>query len=111
MRYALLCAALILTGCGKKESKGEAAPASPPAPSKFTAEIEPILESACGACHTPGATHVVFVGDEAAFVSLAEAIKERLTTTEPKLAMPPPKVRAALAAGERDAVLGYLNRL
>jgi mono/diheme cytochrome c family protein len=96
-------------GCGAAKGKSHETPAVSQL-SLFDAEVGPILEKNCGACHSEGATHSAFVGDEAMFRSLAADVIERVTSENPKVLMPPVKYRRALTDTERAALLSFLGQ-
>ena len=102
-------AAAVLTACGAKEGK-KSDDASQAVDLPWT-EVHLILQKNCGACHTEGAKHSAFVDDKDLFVAEADAVAERLKSTEPKVQMPPSRTRDALSDADRTTVLTYLNRL
>ena len=108
MRYAVFFSLLFAMGCGRKDAAKEDAPVA--SPSKFAADVHPVLAKACGACHSEGAKAVAFVDAEAVFMALGDKVKERLDSDDPKVVMPPPRIRVPLTEAERAILLGFLGK-
>ena len=121
MRFVIVAVVGASIACGAKEKNGGATqdpdPAVTPPPqeqplrSQFQDSIDPILSKNCGGCHSSGAKHSVFVGDEAAFVAAGEAIAARITSSNPKEVMPPERHRSPQSAEEIQTLLAFLGRL
>ncbi len=118
MRLLYILTALAFLGCGASKKDEESAkkptpevPApTPEAPSVFASEINPILEKSCGGCHSPGAKHTPFVGDEALTQATGDGIAARITTSDPKLYMPPARAREPLTSEETQKLLQFLGK-
>lgn len=109
--FIVILTSLLMTvsGCGDSRSEKKVAGPVQPEASGFSRDIDPILQRNCGGCHSTGAKHSVFVGDEAAFKTAAAAMIERITSDNPKFVMPPMRAREPLTEAERETLLAYLR--
>ena len=122
--YLLLqwsCATLVTVACSSKGGdQHEAAPSAPPATTlndqndqtvgslNFTRDIDPILVTNCGGCHSSGALHQpLFVGDEVAFRTNGAAILASITRSDER--MPPSDTRAdGVSPGDQATLQSFL---
>jgi len=122
--YLLLqwsCATLVTVACSSKSGgHHEAAPAAPPVTTpnaqndqkvgalSFAGDIEPILATNCGGCHSSGGLHQpLFVGDEVVFRTNGAAILASITSSDER--MPPSDTRAdGVSPGDQATLQSFL---
>lgn len=116
IRRFMLVIAFGLTACGTSDNKRHEDPsadANPnpagPEPAAFATTVHPLLQRACGACHTAGAKHEAFVDDDAKLKALAPAILERIKSDNARVVMPPSRAREPLTAAEIQTIEDFLK--
>ena len=118
------CVTFLTVACSSKSGgQHEAAPSAPSAPPattlnasndqalgslSFAGDIEPILATNCGGCHSSGALHQpLFVGDEVVFRTNGAAILASIASSDER--MPPSDTRAdGVSASDQATLQSFL---
>lgn len=130
-RLAIIAATILFPVACDRDPGGPAAPSPPepdPEPVTWNAHVRPVLAGKCFRCHGPGketnpselqldtAAHAgAFIGESGSCAVVpgepdASRLWQRVSTTDPEEAMPPPESGMVLSARERETIREWIRQ-